>query len=211
MKIIGLYTGKLSHIGEKRSPTGIYKQSVDKVSVNELGIIGDIQADKRFHGGVEKALHQYALNSYEKIIKRYPLLHKQTKPGAIGENLCATAMNEHNVCIGDIYNLGTAILQVSSPRIPCWKIDAKFKQPDLNQFISMHRLNGWYYRVLQPGEITLKDEFLLQQRPNAHVTIDTMLKVIYAKADEQSIELATNAIGLDPEWQNRLQKKYHLA
>ncbi|GAC20709.1 MOSC domain-containing protein [Paraglaciecola arctica] len=206
MKIIGLYTGKLSHIGEKRSPTGIYKQSVDKVTVDELGIVGDIQADKRFHGGVEKALHQYALSSYEKIIKRYPLLHKQAKPGAIGENLSATAMNEHNVCIGDIYNLGTAILQVSSPRIPCWKIDAKFKQPDLNQFISLHRLNGWYYRVLQPGEITIKDEFLLQQRPNAHLTIDTMLKVIYANADEQSIELATTAIGLDPEWQNRLQK-----
>lgn len=211
MKIIGLYTGKLSHIGEKRSPTGIYKQSVDKVTVDELGIVGDIQADKRFHGGVEKALHQYALSSYEKIIKRYPLLHKQAKPGAIGENLSATAMNEHNVCIGDIYNLGTAILQVSSPRIPCWKIDAKFKQPDLNQFISLNRLNGWYYRVLQPGEITLKDEFLLQQRPNVHLTIDTMLKVIYANADEQSIELATNATGLDPEWQNRLQKKYHLA
>tara|TARA_R110002153_G_scaffold32008_2_gene97026 strand:- start:1180 stop:1815 length:636 start_codon:yes stop_codon:yes gene_type:complete len=211
MKIIGLYTGKLSHIGEKRSPTGIYKQSVDKVTVDELGIVGDIQADKRFHGGVEKALHQYALSSYEKIIKRYPLLHKQAKPGAIGENLSATAMNEHNVCIGDIYNLGTAILQISSPRIPCWKIDAKFKQPDLNQFISLNRLNGWYYRVLQPGEITIKDEFLLQQRPNVHVTIDTMLKVIYANADEQSIELATTAIGLDPEWQNRLQKKYHLA
>jgi len=120
MKIIGLYTGKLTQIGKKRSPTGIYKQSVDNVSVDELGILGDIQADKRFHGGPEKALHQYALSSYEKIIKRYPLLHKQAKPGAIGENLSATKMNEHNVCIGDIYHLGSAILQVSSPRIPFW-------------------------------------------------------------------------------------------
>ena len=67
MKIIGLYSGKLSNIGEKRSPTGIFKQSVEQVSVDELGIIGDIQADKRFHGGSEKALHQYALSSYEKI------------------------------------------------------------------------------------------------------------------------------------------------
>lgn len=211
MKIIGLYSGKLSKIGDKCSPTGIYKQSVDKVSVDELGIIGDIQADKRFHGGPEKALHQYALSSYERISKRYPLLHKQAKPGMIGENLSASDMNEHNVCIGDIYSLGSAILQVSSPRIPCWKIDAKFKQPDVHQFISLHRLNGWYYRVLQAGEITLKDEFLLQQRPNADVTVDTMLKVIYAKADKQEIELATNAKGLDPEWQRRLQNKYHLA
>jgi MOSC domain-containing protein YiiM len=211
MKIIGLYSGKSSNIGEKRCPTGIYKQSVEQVSVDELGIIGDIQADKRFHGGPEKALHQYALSSYEKIIKRYPLLHKKAKPGMIGENLCVTDMNEHNVCIGDIYKVGSAILQVSSPRIPCWKIDAKFKQPDLNQFISQHRLNGWYYRVLQAGNIPLNDEFILQQRPNADVTVDTMLNVIHGKTEAQVVELATNAIGLDPEWQKRLQKKYHVA
>ena len=206
MKIIGLYTGKLTQIGDNRSLTGIYKQSVEQVSVDELGIIGDIQADKRFHGGSEKALHQYALSSYEKIIKRYPLLHKTAKPGTIGENMSVTDMNEHNVCIGDIYQVGQAIIQVSSPRIPCWKIDAKFKQPNLNQFISLHRLNGWYYRVLQSGNISLKDGFLLQQRPNTKITVDTMLRVIYGEAEAQVIGLAANAIGLDPEWQKRLNK-----
>ena len=211
MKIIGLYSGSLSNIGEMRSPTGIYKQLVEQVSVDKLGIKGDIQADKRFHGGPEKALHQYALSSYEKIIKRYPLLHKKAKPGMIGENLSATDMNEYNVCIGDIYKVGSSILQVSSPRIPCWKIDAKFKQPDLNQFISEHRLNGWYYRVLQAGDITINDELVLQQRPNTSVTVDTMLKVIAAKAEAQTVELTYNAIGLDPEWQERLHHKYHLA
>jgi len=211
MKIIGLYSGKLSNIGEKRSPTGIYKKSVEQVSVDVLGIIGDIQADKRFHGGPEKALHQYALSSYEKIIKRYPLLHQQAKPGMIGENLSATDMNEHNVCIGDIYKVGSAILQVSSPRIPCWKIDARFKQPDLHQFISQHRLNGWYYRVVQAGDISLNDKLILQQRPNTDFTVDTMLKVINGEAEAKVIGLAANAIGLDPEWQKRLNKKYHPA
>jgi MOSC domain-containing protein YiiM len=211
MRIIGLYSGKLSNIGEKRSPTGIYKKSVEQVSVDVLGIIGDIQADKRFHGGPEKALHQYALSSYEKIIKRYPLLHQQAKPGMIGENLSATDMNEHNVCIGDIYKVGSAILQVSSPRIPCWKIDARFKQPDLHQFISQHRLNGWYYRVVQAGDISLNDKLILQQRPNTDFTVDTMLKVINGEAEAKVIGLAANAIGLDPEWQKRLNKKYHPA
>jgi MOSC domain-containing protein YiiM len=210
MKIIGLYTGKLSQIGDKRSPTGMYKQSVEQVSVHELGIIGDIQADKRFHGGPEKALHQYALSSYEKIIKRYPLLYQKAKPGMIGENLSASDMNEHNVCIGDIYKVGSSLLQVSSPRIPCWKIDAKFNQPDLHQFISQHRLNGWYYRVLQTGNIAINDEFLLQQRPNTHITVDMMLKVVYGKAEAEVVKLAINAIGLDPEWQSRLQNKYHI-
>ena len=207
MKVIGLYSGKLTNIGEKRSPTGIFKQLVPLVTVDELGIIGDIQIDKRFHGGPEKALHQYALSSYEKIIKRYPLLHKQAKSGMIGENLSATDMNEQNVCIGDVYKVGSALLQVSSPRIPCWKIDAKFRQPDLHQFIGLHRLNGWYYRVLQAGDITLDDVFILQQRPNADVTVDIMLKVI--NYESQHAEVVINAIGLDPEWQKRLQKKYY--
>ena len=210
MKIIGLYSGKLTQIGERRSPTGIYKQSVEQVSIDELGIVGDIQADKRFHGGPEKALHQYALSSYEKIIKRFPLLHKKAKPGGIGENISASAMNEKNVFIGDIYKLGSAIVQVSSPRIPCWKIDDKFKQPDLIQFISQNRLNGWYYRVLEAGNIKLNDECLLQQRANTNISIDTMLKVIHAKAEAQLVELAINATGLDPEWKERLTNKYHL-
>ncbi|WP_299079941.1 MOSC domain-containing protein [uncultured Paraglaciecola sp.] len=211
MKIIGLYAGKLNHIGEKRSPTGIYKQSVEKVSVDELGIQGDIQADKRFHGGPQKALHQYALSSYEKIIKRYPLLHRQAKPGAIGENLSATDMNEHNVCIGDIHNLGTAILQVSAPRIPCWKIDAKFSQPALHKFISQHKLNGWYYRVLHGGDIKLGNTFQLQQRPNPEITVDTMLKVIHGEASPHLVKQTINANGLDPEWKTRLQNKYPTA
>ncbi len=208
MKIIRLYSGKLTNIGKKRSPTGIYKQSMPQVSVDESGIIGDIQADKRFHGGPEKALHQYALSSYEKIVKRYPLLHKQVNPGMIGENLSVIDMNERNVCIGDIYKVGSAVLQVSSPRIPCWKINAKFKQPNLHQFIGLHRLNGWYYRVLQAGDIALDDVFILQQRPNANVSVDIMLKVINSEA--QLVEVVTNAVGLDPEWRRRLQKKYSL-
>ena len=207
-KIIGLYTGKLSEIGDKRSPTGIFKQNVEQVSVNELGIIGDIQADKRFHGGPEKALHQYSLQSYEKIIKRFPLLHKKAQPGMIGENLTATGMNESNVCIGDIYKMGSVIVQVSSPRIPCWKIDAKFNQPDLHRHISQYRLNGWYYRVLENGNIALNNEITLQQRPNPDINIDTMLKVIHKESASQEIELAINADGLDPEWQKPLKLKY---
>lgn len=210
MEIIGLYTGKLCQIGEKRAATGIYKQPVEQVSINELGIINDIQADKRFHGGPEKALHQFALSSYEKIAKRYPLLHKKAQPGSIGENLSATGMNEHNVCIGDIYQVGSVIIQVSSPRIPCWKIDAKFKQPDLNQFISQNRLSGWYYRVIQHGDILLGDRLVLQQSPSPNLTIDTMLKVINNTAEQSQVELAINATGLDPEWQRRLKHAYQM-
>ena len=211
MKIIGLYSGKSSIIGPKNSPTGIFKDHVDSVQVDSLGIIGDVQADKRFHGGPEKALHQYALRSYEKIIKRYPLLHKNAKPGAIGENITATNMNDQNVCIGDIYQIGGVKVQVSSPRIPCWKIDEKFNQPDLNKFVGQNQITGWYYRILESGSISLDDEVELTLRPNAFLTISLFMQIVRGEIkDNTVIKNAVRAAGLDPEWHRRLQKKYDL-
>lgn len=210
MQIIGLYSGKLSNIGPKRASTGIYKQPVAAVHIDKLGIKGDIQADKRFHGGPEKALHQYALNSYEKIIKRYPLLHKKAQPGMMGENLTATIMNDKSVCIGDIYKVGSAILQVSSARIPCWKIDAKFKQPELNEFVRIQQICGWYYRVIESGEITINDSIVLEERCNPEISIDTIMRIIYSKETNIIPIQAINAKGLDPEWKHRLAEKYSL-
>jgi MOSC domain-containing protein YiiM len=207
MKIIGLYTGDSSIIGPKNSPTGIFKHRVNLVQIDSLGIIGDVQADKRFHGGPEKALHQYALSGYERIIKRYPLLHKKAQPGAIGENITATSMNDKNVCIGDIYQIGEVKVQVSSPRIPCWKIDEKFKQPNLNKFVGKNHITGWYYRVLEGGSISLHDKVELTQRPNSFLTVSLFMQIVRGTIKDNSIiKNAVLAQGLDPEWCSRLQK-----
>ena len=77
MKVLGLFAGKARPIGPKNALSGIDKRPVTSVKVDHLGITDDIQVDKRFHGGPERALHQYALHGYETIIKRHPLLHKR--------------------------------------------------------------------------------------------------------------------------------------
>ena len=205
MKIIGLFSGNKTTIGPKLSPTGIYKSPVQRVSVNTLGIVGDTQADIRVHGGPEKALHQFSLTSYQKIIQHYPLLHKKAWPGAIGENISAPQMNENSVCIGDVFAVGSTVLQVSSPRIPCWKIDAKFKQPGLNSFIRHHQLSGWYYRVLQSGGIQLGDEFKLIERSNPQLSIRIFLKFCQSDTkNSQFLDLISQARHLDPEWRHKL-------
>ncbi|WP_340680551.1 MOSC domain-containing protein [Paraglaciecola sp.] len=205
MKIIGLFSGSKTAIGPKLSPTGIYKKPLERVEVNNLGIIGDVQADKRVHGGPEKALHQFSLASYQKVIQRYPLLHKKAWPGSIGENLSASTMHEDSVCIGDIYSLGTSLIQVSAPRIPCWKIDAKFSQPGLSQFIAQYQLNGWYYRVIESGKIQLCDQFKLLERFNPRLTIRHFLAITQLKnLDEGSFKLIDHAQGLDPQWRKKL-------
>lgn len=208
MKIIGLYSGSTCRIGPENASTGIFKQPQSPVVINRLGIEGDIQADKRFHGGPEKALHQYALSGYEKIIKRFPLLHKKALPGSLGENITVTNMHDHSVCIGDIFRFGNTVVQVSSPRIPCWKIDEKLNQPELQYFIAAQRISGWYYRVLEPGSITLQDPVVALQRYNPLLTIQTFMKIVQGSIiDKKIIEQAANATGLDPQWQARLQRK----
>ncbi|MBL4630297.1 MAG: MOSC domain-containing protein [Paraglaciecola sp.] len=205
MKITGLYQAKVKRIGAKNERTGIYKYPVKHAVIDELGIQGDVQVDKRYHGGPERALHQYALTSYEKIIKAYPLLHKQAWPGSIGENLSVADMNETNVCIGDIYQMGGCQIQVSGPRMPCYKISAKFKTPGLDKFIAKHAIHGWYFRVLKNGSICMNDPVILQQRPNPEIDIQRFLLVVKNKsASVQEKNMMARAIGLDPEWRRKL-------
>lgn len=205
MKITGLYSGKISFIGPKSSPTGIMKHACNAVDVNTLGIIDDIQVDKRFHGGPERALHQFSLLSYQKIIQRFPLLHRQAWPGSIGENISALHMHEDNVCIGDIYSVGTVIIQVSGPRIPCWKIDEKFNQPKLHVYIRQCQLSGWYYRVLQNGSIRLGDELCLIEKSQPQLTVRYFLTQIDKQTkDPRFLDLVSKTKELDPQWRERL-------
>ncbi|MGS2719100.1 MOSC domain-containing protein [Paraglaciecola aestuariivivens] len=211
MKIIGLYAAASPcKLGDKGRPTGINKQPIDSAYIDKLGIQGDLQIDTRVHGGPEKALHQFSHYAYQKIIQAYPLLHKKALPGSIGENLSVNDMHELNVCIGDEYQIGEVVLQVSAPRVPCWKIDAKFVQPNLHKLISERRISGWYYRVLKAGKIQLTDTIELQQRPNPELNMDTILKVLQGKTEPELARQAAYAEGLDPQWQQRLINQYKL-
>tara|TARA_R110002167_G_scaffold265170_4_gene471868 strand:- start:3944 stop:4585 length:642 start_codon:yes stop_codon:yes gene_type:complete len=205
MKITGLYSGSKAFIGPKSNPTGIFKQTRTEANVNALGITDDIQVDKRFHGGPERALHQFSLRSYQKIIQRFPLLHQQAWPGSIGENISVPLMHEDNVCIGDTYLAGTVIIQVSSPRIPCWKIDEKFRQPKLHIFIRQCQLSGWYFRVLQNGCIRVGDKLSLVDRPQPQMSIHYFLTHIDKNPKDMGfLDLVKKSKELDPLWQDKL-------
>jgi MOSC domain-containing protein YiiM len=211
MKVLGLFAAQARPLGPKNMSSGIDKRLVASVEVTELGIINDIQVDKRFHGGPERALHQYALSGYETIIKRHPLLHKRAIAGSIGENISSPVMNDNNVNIGDIYRIGGIEVQVSSPRIPCWKIEEKLKQKGLVQLIKTHQITGWYYRVLKGGVIRLSDEISLIQRPNANTSVASFVKQHFDKnATAASLRLLSDAQGLDPQWQAKLLGRIEL-
>jgi MOSC domain len=126
--IAGIYAAaEISSFPGNGAPTAIFKTPVhSRVQIGREGIVSDHQADRRVHGGPEKAVHHYAAINYSKLAARFPETAAAFVPGSIGENLSASGIDESSVAIGDIFALGSAQLQLCQPRSPCWKIDARY-------------------------------------------------------------------------------------
>jgi MOSC domain-containing protein YiiM len=135
------------------------------VKVGLLGLEGDEQADLTVHGGPDKALHHYAADHYpfwRALLGEHPLL---AGPGAFGENISTLGLTERDVCLGDRFRLGTALIEVSQGRQPCWKQGHRLGSAGVVATIVTYRNPGWYYRVLEPGQVAAGDMIELIERP----------------------------------------------
>ena len=194
-------------IGENQAFTGIWKDSIKQAAIDVEGIKGDIQVDRRVHGGAEKALHQYAIPSYASMHAAFPELATRMPIGSMGENLTVLGMHEDNVHIGDIYRIGSALVQVSQPRNPCWKINSKFDDERLAKFIATQHIPGWYYRVLEAGNVELGDSMDLVERFNP-MSLRNFLEV-YEEHRPNFLILRSMARtqGLTLSWQVKIQQR----
>ena len=207
-KITGLYSSSIKFLKPDGEKTGIYKDPVEFVEMDSNGIVGDIQADRRFHGGSEKALHQYSIYSHEKIIVTFPNLKHVAVPGSIGENISCADLDDSNVNIGDTYQIGTVLVQVSQPRSPCWKINSRFECYKLAKFITQNQITGWYYRVLERGTAAIGDEIQIVERYKNSVSISEFTQVTSQHRPEpKMLEKLINTPGLNLQWRHRLQKR----
>lgn len=130
--------------------TGIDKRPVEgPVAVDRLGLMGDMQADLRVHGGLQKAVYVYASEHYE--FWRAQLPGTELPPGSFGENLTISGLLEADVHVGDHLQIGTAVFQVTQPRTPCFKLALKFERPDMiHRFLASGR-SGFYLSVVTEG------------------------------------------------------------
>lgn len=150
--------------------TGFYKQPVDRpLTLTTLGLQGDAVADTRVHGGPDKAILLYAASNYAHWAKAYPEL--KMADGAMAENLTVTGGDESTVCIGDTYQAGDCRIQVSQPRMPCWKISRRWGDKSLTKAVTQQGRTGWYARVLGTGMLGSGDTLHLIERPNPAWTI----------------------------------------
>ena len=163
--VIAFFAGAVRPMPGDGRPTAIFKLPVDgPVQIGKEGLVNDAQADRRVHGGPEKAVHHYPLENHRRLAAQFDEQAAGFVSGGMGENISTEGMTEENVCIGDVYSVGSVRLQVSQPRSPCWKIDAKFDREGITRFVAEQGIAGWYYRVLQAGSAQAGDSLHLVER-----------------------------------------------
>ncbi|WP_415891669.1 MOSC domain-containing protein [Neptuniibacter sp. PT8_73] len=200
--IKGLYIGQPKPIGPDDAPSGIFKEPVDTCLLTKTGLEGDVQVDKRVHGGPEKALYQFPSENYATLRQALPHLEDSFISGSIGENLSSESVDDTQVHIGDIVKVGGALVQVSQPRRPCWKVNHKYGNGHIAPLLMSQAISGWYYRVLEEGELQVGETFILQERLENSVAVAEVWKVFLEKLQSRLPPEAfnTNIPGLSTEW-----------
>ena len=205
-----LLVGRALPFGPNGEPSAIGKHpAVRPLRLTAAGFEGDEQGDPRHHGGPDKAVHHYPGERYGTWRLELPeLLAERFGTGAFGENLGTVGLTEANVCVGDIFRLGTALIQVSQARQPCWKLNLRFGKPDMSRRVQESARTGWYYRVLETGEVAPGAELRLLDRPRPDWPLAHLLHHFYA--DPLNVEALAAIMALDvlsASWRELAQRR----
>jgi len=190
MKLVSLNVGQPQYHEWNGKPvrTSIFKTPVaGKRRISFLNVEGDAQADLRVHGGVNKAVYAYDLSHYahwEKVLHRNDWGY-----GLFGENLTTENLPDDKARIGDLYQIGSAKLQVIQPRFPCFKLNIRFGLPNMTQRFMDEMRHGIYFRVIDEGGVEAGDKISLLEQSPFDVTVQNYVESYYSKgADEALLE-----------------------
>lgn len=174
--------------------TGIYKNPVEtSVFLGKEDVKNDDVVDRKHHGGENMAVYAFGKNNYPFFEKLYPNLNFEN--GMFGENLTIDNLNETKIKIGDTYQIGSAIIQVSQPRLPCSTLGYRFgSQKIVKQFLNT-TFSGIYFRVLQEGETKKGDEFILIKTNENSLTLAEVFSLF--TTNKTNIKMIEKALSLD--------------
>ncbi len=199
-------TGIAARFTEDGATSAIVKAPVPGLcNVGRLGIEGDQQADLSVHGGPDKAVHHYPRDHYPWWLDRLPGCAALSRAGAFGENISTHGLTEADVCIGDRFRLGTALVEVCQGRQPCWKQAHRLGDKSVVATMVKSGLSGWYYRVLEEGGVTAGDTLTLVDRrhPDWNVKRVTGIVVGGLERDRASLRSLANLAELAEGWRRR--------
>src|SRR5881392_3179268 len=158
--------------------TGVFKDSVPGPRrVRKLNLDGDGQGDLAGHGGEQRAVFVYQIDSYrywERELGRSDFVH-----GQFGENFTVDGLSDEEVCIGDQYRIGSALFEVTQPRVTCYRVGIRMNNPQMPALLVSHKRPGFYCRVIEEGEIGAGDEIVKVADGPEHVTVQEIDGLLY--------------------------------
>ena len=187
--------------------TGIFKAPVNgRVQVRTLNLDGDRQADLTVHGGPDKAIYVYPCEHYDYWRGELPGL--ELPWGMFGENLTTIGLLEEAVNIGDQFRIGSAVAMVTQPRVPCYKLAAKFGREDIvKRFLASGR-SGFYLKVLREGEVAAGDAIELMIADSHAVSVADIAKLYRDGTDEITLlQRAVQVEALPENWREHFQQQ----
>ncbi|TDV59553.1 MOSC domain-containing protein [Pseudomonas sp. LP_7_YM] len=206
VQLEGVYIGKAKSLGHGLI-SDIDKHRMDgRVWLWPQGLGNDEHGDPRFHTGPERALHHYPAEHYRYWRKRYPAIDWCAP--AFGENLSSHGLTEEHVCLGDMFRWGGALLQISQPRSPCYRLSHRWGIEGLPQHAQDTGRCGWVYRVLKPGFVKPEDSFELIQRSYPGLTVAWALRSFYQEPLEHAgLKKLVDCPALSSRWRDIALKR----
>jgi MOSC domain-containing protein YiiM len=187
-----------------RIQTGIFKAPVDRpVTISKLNLAGDRQADLTVHGGAEKAVYAYPAEHYEYWRNRLPDVPFSW--GKFGENLTTEGLMEDALCVGDRLRVGSAVLMVTQPRMPCYKLALRFDRDDMiKRFLTSQR-SGFYFSVIEEGQVQAGSKVEILSRDPHRVAVGDIVRLYLGQArDPELLQRAMNVSALPQDWKSDL-------
>jgi MOSC domain-containing protein YiiM len=211
MKLLSIQVGLPRTLGradaddpmDREWTSGFHKETVPgPVAAGPTGLAGDGQADLKNHGGPDKAINAYPADHRTYWHTEYGLVFPA---GPFGENFTTEGLTEADVCIGDVFQVGGIVVQISQPRQPCWKLARRWRLKDFAARVEQTGRTGWYFRVLDTGLVAAPATFTLTARPHPEWTIAEANAVMHHRKTDWDAALALSACpALAESWRTKL-------
>ena len=172
-----LRVGKIKPFGLD-DKSAIHKENVKFSFLSETGFDDDEQANKKYHGGKNKAVLFFSALTYEKINKELKIDLEYDEYSPLGENILVSNIDEDSVCVGDIFAFGDAIVQVTQPREPCNTLSLNTGEKGMLKCVYNKGYTGWYAKVLKEGFVQQWNKIVLKERDYPNLTITTLNNII---------------------------------
>jgi MOSC domain-containing protein YiiM len=185
LRVVGVYVGTPQVIGTQRgkpvrSAIGKRPVAAEELELTEVNLAGDRQADRVWHGGPDKAVYVYPAEHYQAWQTEAFAL----RPGGVGENVSTFGQTERTVRVGDVWQWGQALVQVSQPRSPCFRLGMHTGRKDIIPAMINSGRCGWYLRVLTPGTVPSRGRLRLIERDLASPTIAELYRATFGAAED---------------------------